>query len=278
MTAKDYRAIAWGKVKANLVPAILAGLIALYLGGLLVASNPSFSFTWEGKTYTLPNLMMWPINLLRLATILGLVQFVIGGVIRLGYCEFLLKQHDEKNPEIQDLFLWFGSFGKGFVLYLLEGLYIVLWTLCLIIPGIVASYRYAMAPFILAENPDMTPSEAIDASKEMMDGHKWELFCLDFSFIGWIILNGFTLGLGSIVLNPYMNSARTAFYRELKPAARDTIVDAPDYEISNDSYVPQLPDAEEDAMNELLEMENEIAGIRPNDDDDEYIPGAEKLS
>ena len=52
MTAKDYRAIAWGKVKANLVPAILAGLIALYLGGLLVASNPSFTFTWEGKTYT----------------------------------------------------------------------------------------------------------------------------------------------------------------------------------------------------------------------------------
>ena len=165
----------------------------------------------------------------------------------------------------------------GFILFLLEGLYIFLWTLLLIVPGIIASYRYAMAPFILAENPDMTPSEAIDASKEMMDGHKWELFCLDFSFFGWLLLNVLTLGLGSLVLNPYMNAARAAFYREVMPVAKNTAADAPAYGYPTDGYVPHLPTAEENAMNELLEMENQLAAPA-SDDEDEYILGAEKLS
>lgn len=277
MKAKDYRAIAWENVRANLVPAILAGLIAMYLGGLLTSSNPAITFKWEGEQISLPNLLMWPINVLSLGTILGIVQFVVGGVVREGYCGFLLKQHDGKSTDIQDLFSWFGNFSKGFILYLLEGLYIILWSLLLVIPGIIAAYRYAMAPFILAENPDMTPSEAIDASKEMMDGHKWELFCLDFSFIGWNILNSFTLGLGSLVLNPYMNAAHTAFYRELKPAEKETIVDAPDFSITaGPSASERVSPTEEDLMNELLDAESELAPSAP--DDDEYIPGAEKLS
>ena len=90
-----------------------------------------------------------------------------------------------------------------------------LWMLLFIIPGIVAAYRYAMTSFILAENPELTAGEAINCSKELMDGNKWRLFCLNFSFIGWIILCGFTLGIGYLWLTPYEQAANAAFYRDI---------------------------------------------------------------
>ena len=148
--------------------------------------------------------------------ILGFVGFIIGGVIRQGYCLYLLKQHDGTNPEVNDLFSQFHRFGDGFCLALLQGLYIALWSLLFIIPGIIAGYRYAMAPFVLLENPDMTASEAIEASKQMMEGHKTELFLLDLSFIGWDLLCAFTLGIGHLWLNPYRNAAYAAFFRSFK--------------------------------------------------------------
>ena len=73
-----------------------------------------------------------------------------------------------------------------------------------------------MAPYILMENPDMTANQAIRASKELMKGNKWRLFCMQFSFIGWDILCGITMGLGYLLLNPYRSAADAAFYREIK--------------------------------------------------------------
>lgn len=146
--------------------------------------------------------------------ILGTVRFLIGGTVKLGYCKYLLKLHDGQEGDIKDLFSEFHRFADGFVLYLLTSIYIILWSLLFIIPGIVAAYKYAMAPFILQENPGMKPNEAIAASKEMMDGHKMELFMLSLSFIGWIFLSVLTLGIGSLWLDPYMNAAYAAFYRQ----------------------------------------------------------------
>ena len=73
-----------------------------------------------------------------------------------------------------------------------------------------------MAPYIRMENPDMTAREAIKASKELMQGNKWRLLCMQFSFIGWDILCGFTMGIGYLFLNPYRSAATAAFYREIK--------------------------------------------------------------
>ena len=72
-----------------------------------------------------------------------------------------------------------------------------------------------MTPFIMAEHPELTASEAIRASKQMMNGNKWELFCLHLSFFGWVLLCGLTLNIGNIFLNPYMNAAYAAFYRRV---------------------------------------------------------------
>ena len=83
------------------------------------------------------------------------------------------------------------------------------------IPGIIAAYRYSMATYIMAENPDMKAMEAIEASKQMMSGNKFRLFCLDLSFIGWDILGMITLGIGMLFVRPYQQAAKAAFYREV---------------------------------------------------------------
>lgn len=214
MTAKDYRDIAREKLAGKWVTAILAGLVAFYLGGLLTAYNVNINIPRGNDTQIqISSVLAMPITLLGLGGIWSIVQFILGGPTRLGYATYLLKLHDGMEADVKDVVSQYHRFGAGFCLYLLEGLYIVLWMLLFIIPGFVAAYRYAMAPFILAENPDMTASEAITASKELMDGHKAELFFLDLSFIGWSLLNTLTLGIGSLWLNPYANSARAAFYR-----------------------------------------------------------------
>lgn len=111
-----------------------------------------------------------------------------------------------------------GEFKTAFFARFLTGLYILLWSLLLIIPGIMAAYSYALTPYILVENPDMTASEAIARSKELMAGNRWRLFCLQISFIGWHILAALTLGIGNLWLTPYTHAADAAFYRDLVPA------------------------------------------------------------
>ena len=94
-------------------------------------------------------------------------------------------------------------------------MYTFLWSLLFIIPGIIATYSYAMTGYILAEHPELTASEAIERSKEMMSGNRFRLFCLQLSFIGWAILCAFTFGIGYLWLGPYREAATAAFYREI---------------------------------------------------------------
>lgn len=224
MNSRYYRERARMMLSGKWVMAILVTLVAWILGGVLIYSFTRF--TVRVNVEDLSELPDFFINYMAIvgsiSSALGTIQFIIGGTVQLGYCKYLLKLHDnevgEERPGIRDLFSQFGRFADGFVLSLLTGIYIFLWMLLFIIPGIVAAYKYAMAPFILLENPDMKPKEALAASKELMHGHKWELFVLDWSFIGWLLLSALTLGIGNLWLTPYMNAARAAFYRDLRPA------------------------------------------------------------
>lgn len=220
MTSSDYRRIAREKLQGNWGNAVLAAFVAAIFGSLLASSGFDFNLNYEADSisyYELPTIVQqYLVFSASAASVLSLVAFILGGVVRQGYCQYLLKQHDGEPAEVKDLFSQFHRFGDGFCLALLEGLYIFLWSLLFIIPGIIAAYRYAMAPFVLLENPDMTASEAIEASKQMMDGHKFELFWLELSFIGWDLLNIFTLGIGSLWLNPYKNAAYAAFFRSFR--------------------------------------------------------------
>ncbi len=147
--------------------------------------------------------------------IFGLASFLLGGVLQLGYARFLLRQHDGNPTEFNDLFSQFDRFGTGFAQHFLRSLYTLLWSFLLIIPGIIAALSYAMTPFILEEHPELTANEAIRRSKELMRGHKTDLFILELTFIGWSLLCILTLNLGHIALNPYKNAAYAVFYREI---------------------------------------------------------------
>ena len=153
---------------------------------------------------------------LPVVTILALVQLLIGGAIELGLKRYNLDLLTRENtPAFATLFSRFRIWGKAFCLRLMTSLLIFLWALLFIIPGIIASYRYALAPYLMAEDPDMGVMEAIARSKELMNGNKWRLFCLQLSFIGWSLLCLLTLGIGYLWLVPYQNAAETAFYLEL---------------------------------------------------------------
>lgn len=219
MSISEYRARAREMLSGKWTKAVLVTLIAAILGGLVVGASANLN--WNLDEETIRYIPGWFLSYLTVAagvgSILGIAQFVIGGTVRLGYCKYLLKVHDGEEGEASDLFSEFDRFGDGFVLNLLTPIYIFLWSLLFFIPGIVATYRYAMAPFILQENPGMSARDAIKASKEMMDGRKGDLFFLNLSFFGWMLLNALTLGIGSLWLNPYMNAAYAAFYRECCP-------------------------------------------------------------
>ena len=216
MTYSDYRRVARENLQGNWGRSILVGFVASLLGALLTG-QAAFSVSVDAEILTqLPIFLQRYIALTaKIASVLAFVRFIVGGTVQLGYSQYLLNQYNRASFDIQDLFSEFHRFGQGFLQSFLRGLYVFLWTLLFIIPGIVKGYAYAMTPFIMAENPDMTAGEAITASKELMDGHKGELFMLDLTFIGWDILAALTLNLGYLALNPYKNAAHAAFYKDI---------------------------------------------------------------
>ena len=110
-------------------------------------------------------------------------------------------------------------FSKSLLTLLLMYVYILLWSLLLIIPGIIKALSYAMTPYVLKDNPNMKSNEAIEESMRLMSGHKAELFLLSLSFIGWALLSLLTLGIGFLWLIPYMQTAFAYFYEDLKKEA-----------------------------------------------------------
>ena len=127
-----------------------------------------------------------------------------------------LKLVSGVKPEIAELFQHFNKFWASFKVTFFMGLFTMLWSLLLYIPGIIKGLSYSMSMYILAENPDMPALEAIDRSKKMMDGHKMELFVLMLSFIGWYLLCMVTFGIAAIYVVPYMSATLANFYNNIK--------------------------------------------------------------
>lgn len=133
-----------------------------------------------------------------------------------GYAIVMLNVFRGDEVNIGGLFDGFSDFGRIVGTKLLQTIYTFLWTLLLVIPGIVKSYSYAMTDYILKDYPELSNNAAIEKSMAMMDGYKMKLFLLDLSFIGWAILCIFTFGIGLLFLKPYMQVAHAAFYEDLK--------------------------------------------------------------
>ena len=224
MYARDFRALARQALAGKWTLAVLTGLVAALLGGSIgsgdaggtISSRASDVVQDYGWYLDIPDFVYTILFILAsLYTIYVIVCLIFGGAVRLGYAKFNLALVDHKQADFQDIFSQFDRFGSGFLLNLLTFVFVLLWTLLLIIPGIIAGFSYSMAPYILYENPGMRPYDALRASKALMKGNKWRLFCLEFSFIGWAILCAFTLGIGYLWLRPYEEAASASFYRQI---------------------------------------------------------------
>ncbi len=246
--ASDFRTLARDSLGGRWTIAVIAGLIASLLGAISSGgpelklnfsesgANIGIQFgnqnIYSSQNGFLPELNGWIIGgavyIFLAAIALAVVFFVLGSIISLGYSRFNLDLVDrQKEPELNTLFGYFKNWKTATLANLLQIVYVLLWSLLFIIPGIIASYSYAMTSYILAENPELPPSEAIDRSKQMMSGNRFRLFCLEFSFIGWSILAALTFGIGNLWLTPYRQATTAAFYREISgPAYRRTGNDA----------------------------------------------------
>ena len=234
--AADFRRIARNALSGRWTTAVIAGLIASLLGA--VASNgPEIEWnindsganmglefagqqiytTGGGWNEALTGFLIGSATLIVLAAlVMAAVYFILGSVVGVGYSKFNLDLVDrQKEPKIGTLFGYFIFWKTTVAANFLQGLYVFLWSLLFIIPGIMAGYSYAMTGYILSEHPELTASEAIAQSRQMMYGNRWRLFCLQFSFIGWDLLCALTLGIGELWLRPYKRAAEAAFYREV---------------------------------------------------------------
>lgn len=260
--SSDFKRQARDSLKGNWPMAILTGFLARLIGGGLVGGGYSSGSSGSNSEnsninidqimYKLESIEIWGflsfvlICLTIFAIIWLIVTLFVGGAAKMGYARFNLNLIDYNKADVSDLFSQFHRFWDGFCMDFLRSLFVALWSLLLVIPGIIKSYSYAMAPYILVENPGMTATKSIDESKRIMDGNKWRLFCLDFSFIGWELLlsvpsvialslltNAIMFGgniisalimlipcssitfAGGLFLNPYKEASYAAFYRDI---------------------------------------------------------------
>lgn len=163
---------------------------------------------------------------------------LLSGAFTVGFCSYFLVIAQDGEARLENLFTGFKRFWKSFGVYFLTLLFIYLWMLLLIIPGIIASFRYAMAFFIIADDPECGPLEAIGRSKEMMRGNKWKFFCLHWRFFGWSLLCLLTGGIGFLWLVPYMQTSFAAFYEDVK---WDVVTDSTAENSSDRNLVLQVP-------------------------------------
>ncbi len=191
MNSSDLRQAAWGKLSGNWGGPIAVSLIYMVITGVLSAITQNMPAA-------------------------SLLSVIVTAPLAIGLNKYFIEFSKQLSPDVEVLFDGYKeSFLSSILLSLLTGLLIFLWMLLFIIPGIIKAYAYAMAPYILAENPTISITEALDESQEMMKGHKMDLFILGLSFIGWVLLGLITFGIAFIWVIPYINAAQAEFYLEV---------------------------------------------------------------
>ena len=263
----DFKAIALDALRGRWRTAVLTGFVASLMGSCIATadsggsnSGRESSSTYQAVIQDFRAAQFWEnygtliMIGIALAVVWLIVITVISGAGKLGYATFNLKLVDHKNASLSDLFSQFHRLWAGFCMEFLTGLYTILWSLLFIIPGIIKEFSYAMTPYILAEHPELSTNEAITRSRQIMDGNKWRLFCLGFSFIGWALLcslpvlvaltpiihfahranslvlllwlipAGIPSFIGYLFLRPYQEAAYAAFYRDVSGTEAYTIL------------------------------------------------------
>lgn len=262
-TRKELKERAKEALKRNYWKIVLVSLIGMLIGGGLGSSgisgggsdirdmasdNVKEHFTehenddvdWEGAEAVLDDIQMdiRPQDIVAVAFTVIVVMIVAAIVlaivlaldvlllnpVQVGINRFMVKSLDDTARIAEVGYTFDHNYKNGVKVMFFKDLYVVLWSLLFIVPGIYKAYQYRMVPYILGENPDMTYQEVLQRSKDMMDGQKWDAFVLDLSFILWHMLGGITCGLAEIFyVAPYVNLTDAALYSRL---SRKDLADA----------------------------------------------------
>ena len=205
---KELKAAAKEQIKGNIGKIFLCSLVAVVLIIVLYVVLGTIATT---------SLMAGNFGLFILIySIIGCVSIIIGPPLMISFVRIFLNLRQSQSPVINDIFWGFSITGKAIWLTIITGFFIYLWTLLLIIPGIIKMYAYQLAPWYLTENHmDMTAREALRMSKKATKGYKGKLFVLDLSFIGWGLLVGITFGIAGIWVFPYIYQTYTNAYKQI---------------------------------------------------------------
>lgn len=205
-TNQDYKNAALAQLKGNWSQAVLASVVLMLVAilfnfganGLVSVPSGATVFLSSGASIIVSCFLIGPLNI--------------------GFANATRVLYERGDANVLKNTWNFATCGylRMVLGYFFMTLKIVLWTCLLIVPGIIMSFAYAMTPYILAENPELSAWDASTRSREMMKGHKFDFFYLCLSFIGWGILAVLTLGIGFIWLVPYIQTTVAAFYNDLK--------------------------------------------------------------
>ena len=199
--AKFFREAAWAQLKGNWKPVVLFTLVYNLVTGVaqLIGSTSDYVSI--------------------LISLFLLIPLAYGFNIA-----FLGFKRTGEAVKIEQLFDGFKDYGRVVLTGLLSTIYILLWSLLFIIPGIIKSLSYSQTFYILKDYPELKNNAAIELSMAMMKGHKFDYFCLTLSFIGWIFLGILTLGIGFLWISPYMTTASAHFYEYVKEEYEKSIL------------------------------------------------------
>ena len=209
-TNQDYKTAARARLKGNWSPVVVATIVFILVSLICSSSN----LVGSSERGIVP-----PVgNVLAMSGVCFILGVFVLAPASIGYVNATLLMYQTGNTDLTRNMWTFATdnYLHKMLGYLCMSVKILLWCLLLFIPGIVMSFAYALTPYILHECPELSPWEASTRSREMMKGHKFELFYLYLSFIGWFILSILTCGVGFIWLIPYMQMSVAAFYEDLK--------------------------------------------------------------
>ena len=213
-TNQEYKNAALAALKGNWAPFVVAVIIMMAF--MYVVMGP-YLFVYQASL-GMNQIAVSPAFALAAVAVYILGMPLLAMPLTLGFnyaSNRLLVEGD--NRAVGNLFRdSFGRWGRKAWGMFLMNFFISLWSLLLIIPGFIKYYAYALTPYILIDNPELSANQAINLSQKMMKGHKFDMFILHLSFIGWIILSIFTFGIGLLWLLPYMMTAQAAFYQDVK--------------------------------------------------------------
>ena len=215
ITNQEFKNAALSALKGNWAPAVLASLVYFVIA--CVVSGATSIYQVVNSDMFVPG-SPTPTGYLGLSGGSFLLYVFLFIPLSVGFVNAFNALYVYSNANLLS-----NTFGYGFKGYwraiggmLLMGLFTFLWSLLLLIPGIIKAYSYSLTPYILIDNPELSVREAIRKSQQMMQGQKFNLFYLQLSFIGWQILALFTGGIGFLWLLPYMQTSQAVFYQNLK--------------------------------------------------------------